>query len=247
MIRFVVKPNLPEGEVKTIICGELSDELNEYFDMLGIGRIVIRSNNHIDYAVRNHADMAAIHLGINKILIDKQQSEIGEILKNCGFVVNYTKREIKGEYPKDIALNFTILGNKIIGKTDCADENLLKSADTFEKIDVRQGYCKCSCLVVDDNAVITDDECIFKTMHSIGVDCLFVSKGDVSLPGHEYGFIGGASGKISASEVLFFGDVTKHRDYKKIADFIENHGCKLISLSFPLTDFGGIIPLSEEV
>jgi hypothetical protein len=66
------------------------------------------------------------------------------------------------------------------------------------------------------------------------------------LPGHQYGFIGGASGKISENEILFFGDITAHQDYKKIAGFIEKHGCKIISLNFPLTDFGGIIPIIEE-
>ena len=79
-----------------------------------------------------------------------------------------------------------------------------------------------------------------------GFDCLLIAKGDVSLPGHEYGFIGGASAKISESEVLFFGDITKHRDYKKIADFIKKYGYEIISLDFPLTDFGGIIPIIEE-
>ena len=232
---------------KTIICGELCDELNGYFDSSGIKRFVVKPNNYIDFAVRSHADMSAIHLGGNEILLDKQQSEIGEKINAYGCKVTYTEREIKGKYPADIALNFTILDNRFIGKTDCGDEKLLKSVIDFDKINVKQGYCKCSCLVVNDNAVITDDESIFKTLTDIGIDCLLVSKGDVLLPGHEYGFIGGASGKISANEVLFFGDITKHRDYKKIADFVVKYGCKIISLNFPLTDFGGFIPLSVEV
>ena len=96
-----------------------------------------------------------------------------------------------------------------------------------------------------DDGFITDDKSIFDALSVYSLECLMISKGDVNLPGHDYGFIGGASGKISETEVLFFGDVTKHRDYKKMADFIEKHGCKIVSLDFPLTDFGGIIPLTE--
>ena len=119
-------------------------------------------------------------------------------------------------------------------------------ADNLKKINVRQGYCKCSCLNVSENAVITDDECIYKALCLNEIDALLISKGDITLNGHDYGFIGGASGKISKTDILFFGDVTKHRDYKKIAGFIEKHGCKIISLDFPLTDFGGIIPITEK-
>ena len=246
MIRFIQNPNLPKGKVKTIICGELCEELNCYFDSLGIERITIDPNDYIDSAVRYHADMAAIDLGGRKIIVDKKQINLGKVLTENEFDVHFTELEIKGEYPKDIALNFTILGNDIYGKIDCADDALLKLSSNLNKVNVKQGYCKCSCLVVGENAVITDDESIYKVLLKNGVDTLLVSKGDIALSGHEYGFIGGASGKISESEVLFFGDITKHCDYKKMACFIEKHGCKIKSLDFPLTDFGGIIPLTEE-
>ena len=246
MIEFVKYPNLPQGKVKTIICGELCDELNGYLDSIDIERLTIEPNADIDSAVKYHADMAAIYLGTGQILLDDRQHLLGEKLLTKGFGVHYTEKCIKGEYPDDIALNFTIIGNIIIGRLDCADKRLIELVTSFDKINVRQGYCKCSCLVVSDNAVITDDESIYKALCLNGVDALLISKGDIVLNGHNYGFIGGASCKISESEVLFFGDITKHRDYKKIADFIEKHGCEIIFLDFPLTDFGGIIPITEK-
>ena len=246
MIEFVEKPNLPKGKVKNIVCGELCEELNNYFDSKGIKRIIIEPNYNIDRSVKFHADMAAIHLGGNSILIDRSQIDLYESLKNEGSDVSVTDKKIKGEYPHDIGLNFTIIGNNLIGKIARADNRLAELTVDLKRISVKQGYCKCSCLVVDDNAVITDDESIYNTLIKSGFDCLLVSKGDVSLPGHEYGFIGGASGKISHNQILFFGDITKHRDYIKIADFISKHNCEIISLDFPLTDFGGIIPVTEE-
>ena len=247
MIRFIDKPNLPKGKVRTIICGEYCDELNVCLDSLGIERLVIKPNNHIDPAVKYHADMAAIHLGDDKVLLDKQQVDLGENLKSRGFDICYTEREVTGEYPSDISLNFVVMSEYFIGKLECADESLSAYIDRFKSINVKQGYCKCSCLVIDENAVITDDISIYNALASNNIDVLCVSKGDILLPGHEYGFIGGASGKISKNEILFFGDVTKHRDYKKIADFIKKHGCEIVSLDFTLTDFGGMIPLEEKV
>lgn len=246
MIGFVKHANLPQGNVRSIICGELCDELNAYFDSIGIERLTIGPNVHIDPAVKYHADMAVLHMSNGEIIIDRNQQELGRVLKEKGFSVFYTTEPIKGEYPEDIALNFAVVGDKLFGKFAFADKTVLSLGERLEKINVKQGYCKCSCLIVDDNAFITDDSSIYNEAVKFGLDCLLISKGDVALPGHEYGFIGGASGKISKSEILFFGDITKHRDYKKISDFIEKHGCKIISSDFPLTDFGGIIPVFEE-
>lgn len=242
MIRFIEKPNLPQGKVHTVICGEL----NSFLDFRAIERIVIRPNVHIDPATAGHADMAAIHLGKNTVFADKNQSELIDRLKKKAFTVIESVSEIKGEYPRDVALNFTVMGNRALGNFAFADALLAEKLYGFERLNVRQGYCKCSCLVIDENALITDDNSIYNIACKKGIDCLLVSKGGVSLPGHEYGFIGGASGKISKNEVLFFGDITKHRDYKEIAGFIKKHGCEVLSLDFPLTDFGGIIPITEK-
>ncbi|MBR5437447.1 MAG: hypothetical protein IKV21_00875, partial [Clostridia bacterium] len=100
-------------------------------------------------------------------------------------------------------------------------------------------------LVIDERSVITDDESIARKLRENGFDCLLIRKGDISLEGHGYGFIGGASGKISENEIIFFGDVTRHRDYESIRDFICERKMETIKFDFPLTDFGGIIPIKE--
>ena len=246
MMRFIESPNLPSSRVQAVVCGQLCDELNAYLDKLEIERIVIATNKEIDPATEGHADMAAIHIGGNNIIADKNQRELINKLRSRGFAVKESANEVKGEYPYDVSLNFTLIDDKIIGNLSFADSILVDSTSTFKSLNVKQGYCKCSCLVVDKNSIITDDNSVYKIAVRNGLDCLLISKGDISLPGHEYGFIGGASAKISESEVLFFGDITKHRDYKKIAGFINEHGCKIKYLDFPLTDFGGIIPITEK-
>ena len=116
----------------------------------------------------------------------------------------------------------------------------------MQKIKVNQGYCKCSTLVVKENALITDDESIYHKMRENGTEALLVSKGDIFLKEHDYGFIGGASGKISNDTIVFFGNIFLHRDSEMIISFIREHGCSyLCTDNGPLRDIGGIIPLSE--
>ena len=246
MIRFIDNPNLSSGKVKSVICGELCGELNEYLDKLGIERLVIEPNSYIDPSVKFHADMAVLHIGGNNFIVDKNQSLLIEQLKAKGCNIIKTENAIAGKYPDDIALNFAFIGDKIFGNFKYADNALLMNTTGKLKVDIKQGYCKCSCLVVNENAIITDDASIYNASIKNAVDCLLISKGDILLTGHNYGFIGGASGKISDNEILFFGDITKHSDYKKIATFIDKHGCKIKYLDFPLTDFGGIVPITEK-
>ncbi len=246
MTKFIEQPNLPQKKVTSVICGELCRELNDYLDSIGIERICIAPNNDIDPAVKYHADMAAIHLGFDKILVGKNQTALAEILSEKTFDVYLSDSDLKGEHPFDIPLNFFAVSGKLIGKIEFADKKLIDLTDELIKINVRQGYSKCSCLIVDENSVITDDKSIADMLKGYDFDVLYISKGDINLNGHDYGFIGGASCKISNNEILFFGDITKHTDYKKIAEFIEKHGCKVKYFDFPLTDFGGIIPILEE-
>lgn len=248
MMRFIEKPNLPEGKMKTLICGTDDERILSYFDRKGITVIKNAPNFSIDTAVSTHADMAVIHLGANRIITDQKQSTLAEELASLGMTVLESESDIAGDYPNDVGLNFAFVGINILGKFGCADETLLKETDSYNKVDVKQGYCKCSVLVVRENAIITDDEGIYRKATEKGTDSLLISKGDISLDGHPYGFIGGASGKISKDTVLFFGNAEKHSDFQKISTFLAKHGCRYeCTDKGALRDIGGIIPLCEEV
>lgn len=247
MIKYVLKPNLPEGKVDRVICAAADEDILKFFSDNGVEVFAVEANKSIDQSVASHADMAAIHLAKNIIVTDKSQTSLKELLKAIGFDVYETTDEIKGEYPDDVRLNFAVTGDHIIGNFKYADKNLLSLIADKNIINVRQGYCKCSVLVVSDNAVITDDEGVYRKLIENKLDALLITKGDVYLQGHEYGFIGGASGKVSEDTVVFFGDITSHRDFYDIAVFLSEHGCRYVCTdSGPLRDIGGIIPLTEK-
>ena len=71
-------------------------------------------------------------------------------------------------------------------------------------------------------------EDILNAMKQNGIDTLLISEGHVDLPGYSYGFIGGASAKISSNEVFFFGNIEAHRNYNEIHEFLKKHGCTMI-------------------
>ncbi|MCM1363585.1 MAG: hypothetical protein NC122_00585 [Faecalibacterium sp.] len=248
MIRFVQTPNLPQHPVKTLICGKTDEKLYDYIKGFNIDIIVSQPNQSVDRRISHHVDISVHHVGAADIVIDKKQLQLYDKLKTYGMNVLLNKQDLCESYPNDCSLNFARIGKQAFGRYDCIDMNLLNllKQKQVNIIDVKQGYSKCSSCVISDDALITDDESIYKAAISSGLDCLFISKGDIKLDGFEYGFIGGASGLIDKNHLIFFGDVRQHNDYYAIERFLIKHNCKFSYLeNYPLTDIGGIVSIIE--
>ncbi|MCR5482473.1 MAG: hypothetical protein K6F52_06725 [Clostridia bacterium] len=150
--------------------------------------------------------------------------------------------ELGFEYPYDVKFNAACIGDFFIHNLKFTSEKLLKAADCFQGVNIKQGYTKCNLVVVDNNSAITSDAGIFKALRQIDeIDILKVRTGYVKLEGFEYGFLGGASGRVG-SEILFNGNLEKHPDFAQIRDFIEARGLSLKYFKeYELEDIGSII------
>jgi hypothetical protein len=149
------------------------------------------------------------------------------------------------KYPDNIIYNAACTGKFFLHNTKHTDRELLKQIpENVEIISVPQGYTKCNTLIVDENSIITSDLGIYNSCYS-KLDVLLIDKGHIQLQGFDYGFIGGASGRIGDT-IIFNGDITQHPDYEKIAAFIEDRDLKIKYFAeYPLEDIGSIIENPE--
>lgn len=148
------------------------------------------------------------------------------------------------KYPADVPLNAALFGNCAILNPKTVCKNIDFSGRSL--IPVRQGYTKCSVVPVTESAIITDDVSIASAAEKNGLAVLLVSKGDVALPGREYGFIGGCCGLIAPDTMLFNGSLAFHKDGEKIRTFLSSFGVRAEEAGdFQLTDIGSILPLAE--
>ena len=250
MTGFVKIPNIPQGRVTTGIVSGENEELLNYLKSFGIKCLLTDENNKIDKFISNHADVNLHHLGSNRIIADDSQSPtLIQNLKSLGFEVLPAVKQVSGKYPDDCRLNHARVGNYLIGKQDVCDNGIIKHCidNGIARIDVKQGYCKCSICIVNERAIITDDISIKRASSQINVDCLLIDKGDIKLRGYGYGFVGGASALIDKDKLLFFGNLKHHRNYREIVSFLNRYHCSAVfSEDFELTDIGGMIPLIVE-
>lgn len=242
--KIIENPHLPTGKVQHLLCGAISDEMQNsllnYVDTL----LITQPEPTIEQALKKHADLSACPLTDGRIILTKTQMNLKEKLNLLGFCV-IIQENVSSPYPNDSLLNFINTENYSICNNNT--NKCLISQDQTITITSKQGYVKCSVAPIAPHAILTDDPGIAKTAEQRGMDVCFVTKGDIQLQGYAYGFIGGCCGKVSEHLLAFCGNLESHRDHKKIAEFLKRYDIKPINLiESQLTDVGSLIPLTQK-
>ena len=205
-----------------------------------------------------NADVQLINEFSEVILVDKTASVYDTV--SCHPDIYYCRLpgsdvfsafpgEIGEKYPQNIGFNAVCLDKYFIHNLKYTNLRLLEYVKKLGliPINVKQGYTKCSCVVVDGSSIITADEGIYAVLSAISdIDVLKISEGHVLLSGFDYGFLGGASGRV-VDTLYFHGDITKHPDYSLISDFVLSRNIKMKWFDFPLTDIGSIIEFNSKI
>lgn len=230
---------------KYVIASGLSSKAKEALAQYGIGVIGFHKNNSVSPPVENHADLSFIYLGDNKIFIAREMEDLSDSFTDKGFDAIVNTDFLGNKYPLDVPLNCADTGEFLIANVDTVSKYVLEYFKRQGRriINVKQGYTKCSVVPVNRQALITDDESVYNASKNY-LDALYVKKGFVKLSGYNYGFIGGASGKITDKVIAFNGNIKTHPDFFMISEFLKKYNMEAVSLTDePLIDIGSIIPL----
>lgn len=249
MIRLIKTPSLPEATVKHCLIGsKYIDEIKE-LNNLGVECLLLKTNQLLEDEINNHADILAFNFGNGQVLLNN--GSIGENdLGNLHITPIIYKNKICSPYPGDIPLNVAFTGKHIICNQLYTAKEIVDFAkcNDFEIINTSQGYSKCNLCIINENAVITEDRGLASLLKKYQYDVLLISCGDIYLSDIHYGFLGGASCMVSADTIYFSGDLSQHRDYDRIISFLNHYNIKPVYNKLRrLTDFGGIIQLTEDL
>lgn len=246
--KIIENPNLPDNDVKLAAISESAGESRLFLNSLGIKTIEIKNNFNLSESVSSHADIRMLHIQ-NKCLYVYFDEK--NLFKNLQFfTVESINYKMSKKYPDDVRLNCAIIGNKIICNKRTIAKEILEFAESnnFIIINTKQGYSRCSICIINENAIITDDDSIYKAAQNFFDDTLLISKGSIGLKGANYGFIGGCTGKIGKNKIAFNGRIESHSDHNKIIDFLNKYNMYAVELTNrKLEDIGGILPLTEAI
>lgn len=227
---------------KTILMSPADSNISNFFEKQFN---VIYSECINDYITfeQYHADMQVLNLN-GTLFIDSRCLNLRTKLNNLEY--DYILCDnIGNKYPENVALNAALVGNKLLCNEKALHHNVKNYCknNNINIINVKQGYAKCSVIVIDNNTIITDDESIAKAAIKNRIEVLKIEKGDIHLNNNNVGFIGGASA-IIGDTVYFFGDIMMHRNADKISEFLCKHNKYFKSVARSnLIDIGGIVNL----
>ncbi|MBQ3054057.1 MAG: hypothetical protein IJC89_04045 [Clostridia bacterium] len=193
----------------------------------------------IDASVAGHPDMQLTKVGNSLIVSPECYDYYREMLPDVEIYSG--KKKVQGKYPEYVAYNVALTSSYMIHNFEFTDPVVLEHAgENVKKIDVSQGYSKCSCLTLP-GSVITSDKGIAKKCQEKGLSFLLIEEGDITLTGKDFGFIGGASGYYK-NIVYFAGNIKKHKSGEKILRFLHQKCIETVCLSNDkLADIGSII------
>lgn len=233
-------------------CVFLSEKANKtikiYLDKIA-NVIEIKETCCVYEAVASHADIYLCAIEDELIIAREQLPFIEDKLIQKGIPYQAGSSLLGYRYPANVKYNGVYIGNYFIHNLNDTDPLLLKKAkdNSCITIDVKQGYTKCNMVVVDHRSVITSDRGIEKQLRKYGLSVLLIDQGSVLLKGFEYGFLGGASGRVG-NTILFNGNLESHPNYVKIKQFIEDRGLQVEYFKdYPLEDIGSIIEVRGQV
>ena len=172
--------------------------------------------------------------------------DVLEVLAEGGFELVPGQSPPGGAYPATARYNAVRSGDFFLHNLQYTDPVVLTYVEKLglRAIDVPQSYARCSLFPVSSSSAITADEGIAHSLRFSGIEVLLIRPGSITLPGQEYGFIGGAGGITPDGTVIFLGNVSLHPDGDRMIDFLTEREIPYTTLAgLPLYDAGSLIIL----
>lgn len=173
------------------------------------------------------------------------KKELDRIAAHVNKSIRFSITAPSALYPRDVPLNAVPVNEHLLCNEKTVDPLLLELYPASKRINVKQGYTKCSVLPVAKSALITEDPSITAAALQNGLDRLLLPCKEVKLRGYDAGFIGGASSYApyeEPEEILFSGDWRLHSQAEQLLAFCARYGKHPVSLlpSVELLDVGTI-------
>lgn len=242
-------PYIPDSKVAAMLVSrDLPKRMAEHLEGLVPELIRTMPLPGLPAPVSSHPDMQLVIPAEGVIVhAPNLHPELLERLRALGFMTVPGEKTPEEGYPWDVAYNAAIMGHHAFLNTRYADPIVLqwlkKTGKTISH--VKQGYAKCSVCMLNGEALITADTGIYQAARGQNMDALLIPpQKSISIPGYDYGFIGGATGLISGNQMAFSGDAYALESAEPILSFLQKHGIKPVMLSSgAVMDLGSLIPL----
>ncbi len=221
------------------------DISKQFYNVTGIDTCPLKPYSQLDLPVASHADMLICKIDKTVFCYHDYYLENKETftkIEENGYTLCFVSKKCDKKYPNDVALNALVIGKRIFCKKEHIAKEIIEYANSnsFQIIDINQGYSACSTMVLNENTAITGDKGVEEALLSHGIRTAFVDTTKIILNGYNCGFIGGASG-VHNNKIYLFGDAEFLKGSQQAIMLIKELDFEIVSiLHDQVYDFGGI-------
>lgn len=225
---------------KIIVSNCASKNLFELLEKENIDYIKSLNNEKFNKNYNDHPDLSILKIDEDIYI---ESSVYNYYVDNLsGF--NFKKVDVSNFKNGEMVLNIAKNKKYFFHNEKFTSKEIFEKLKTNRKyIKINQGYSNCS-MICFENHIITSDKGVYKTLRLENINVELVTTEGIILNGYKNGFIGGTCGFVSDDILLFYGDVTKYRDYDIIKRVADEENVKIL---YPkdetFVDLGGIISL----
>jgi len=194
----------------------ISNESINFLKSLDFKLIYSTEIAEITNSTSTHPDMQFVKIDTKKAIVASQSLKYyNNLLPDFDLIpIN----NIRSPYPYDTLLNFVLIGDVTICTKNQFD--YVEQLKSFKQTFIKQGYAKCSICVLNDNAIITGDRGIAKSLEGSSIKAYYLPSDEIKLKGYENGFWGGASGLIEENKLFFNGNIESLSCYNDLIDIL---------------------------
>ena len=234
--------------ISVLIDERMSAGARRALELQGFYPIALPRHENLSEAISSHPDSLVFFLD-GVLFAPAEYCEAAPYVftdirdRHPNIKIVFTSDNLSADYPRDCPMNAKPFGKRILAREKSLSCRILDFAkdNGYEIINTNQGYPACTTLALGKDFAVTSDPGVARSLTNTGINTLTIEKGGISLPPHDYGFIGGASG-VFRDKIFFIGDYKLHPSADIIEDFAVRAGYSLISLEdSPLIDLGGLI------
>ncbi len=224
---FIADKNTPVAAIKTL---------------QNFGEIMLFITKNITYRqVAGHSDLFFCFGNGQCVTAPNTPKKYIEWLKEKNVDIITGSQPVGNNYPSSAIYNAVVTDDYLIHNLSVTDPVVLETFSHLKKINIRQGYSRCSLLPLKNNHFITSDEGVYKVLETNHLDALYVNPSSILLPGFKHGFFGGTAGVIDDT-IFLTGSLNYFPEGEKVRNYLNHLHYTIIELyDGPLFDIGSLL------
>ncbi len=226
---------------KTIVCdSRLPDAMkstlqNDYHIL------EFSAKNVVEEPLHGHPDIFLAQINEKLIIAPNSPKYIFDYLHTHSILYQMGKENVGFSYPEIAKYNVSANQNLILCNSTICDSEILNYSKNLEIINVKQGFCRCSTLILEEDVFITSDQGIFKVLKNRNLEVHYFSDTNIFLPGYRHGLLGGCLGIDKESRrVVVSGSLDTLENGNELRLMLQNLAYDVLELGNKcLLDVGG--------